>query len=209
MRAGMPSANATGTALLEHEPSWTTASGERPIDTGEDEIRARLAAGDARGAIASVAVRFGPAVGRVCFLILGSQAEAEEAAQETMLAAYDAIGSYRADSSVRAWVFGIARRVCAQRVEVRTRQARRRELMVEETFEEIETIDGLVDRAQRNALVREALDELSEGERAVVLLRFDGELSYREIAQACGIDEAAARKRVGRALGRLRQRLSK
>ena len=37
--------------------------------------------------------------------------------------------------------------------------------------------------------------------------RFEGDLSFKEVAEACGIDEAAARKRVSRALAKLRAEL--
>jgi RNA polymerase sigma-70 factor (ECF subfamily) len=40
-----------------------------------------------------------------------------------------------------------------------------------------------------------------------VVLRFEAGLSFRELAIACGVDEAAARKRVSRALARLREEL--
>jgi RNA polymerase sigma-70 factor (ECF subfamily) len=49
-----------------------------------------------------------------------------------------------------------------------------------------------------------ALDELKPSERDAVLLRYEAGLSYREISEACGIDEAAARKRTSRALAELR-----
>ena len=35
--------------------------------------------------------------------------------------------------------------------------------------------------------------------------RYEAGLSYREVGEACGVDEAAARKRVSRALARLRE----
>jgi RNA polymerase sigma-70 factor (ECF subfamily) len=41
-----------------------------------------------------------------------------------------------------------------------------------------------------------------------VVLRYESDLSFREVAEACGIEEAAARKRVSRALERLREVLS-
>jgi RNA polymerase sigma-70 factor, ECF subfamily len=55
--------------------------------------------------------------------------------------------------------------------------------------------------------LRTALGELSEGQREVLLMRnFEG-LSYQEVGYVLDIDPAAARKRYGRALLQLRQRL--
>ena len=48
------------------------------------------------------------------------------------------------------------------------------------------------------------LGEIRPTEREALVLRYAAELSFREVAQACGIDEAAARKRVSRGLLRLR-----
>ena len=67
-----------------------------------------------------------------CYRMLGSVQDAEDALQETMLAAYHAASSYRAEGTSRAWLLSIARHVCANRIEVRARQARRRVLLSSE-----------------------------------------------------------------------------
>jgi RNA polymerase sigma-70 factor (ECF subfamily) len=63
------------------------------------------------------------------------------------------------------------------------------------------------DRAERDAEVRAALETLSASDRELLVLRYDADQSFRDIADALGIDEAAARKRVSRALMRLREQL--
>ena len=55
---------------------------------------------------------------------------------------------------------------------------------------------------------RNALAQLKPSEREAVVLRYDAGMSFREVAVACGVDEAAARKRVSRALIRLRESLA-
>ena len=173
---------------------------------GPDPIERLIRDGDFRGAVASCARDHGPSLGRLCMAFLGSQAEAEEAAQESLLAAFDAMNSYRGEGSVRAWLFGIARRVCARRVETRVRRENRLRL-VHNADEESPTADRLLASRRQAEPVREALESLKPTERDAVVLRYDAELSYAEVAAACGIDEAAARKRVSRALERLRSAL--
>ena len=134
---------------------------------------------------------------------LGSQAEADEAVQETLLAAFDAMAQFRGESTVRAWLFGIARRVCARRVETRGRREARLRL-VRGDLDVSPGADSLLAARREAERVRSALEQLKPSERDAVVLRYDGELSFREVAEACGIDEAAARKRVSRALERLR-----
>lgn len=168
----------------------------------EDPIERCLAHGDHRSAVALCSRTHGAALGRLCMSFLGAQAEADEAVQETLLAAFDAMAQYRAEGSVRAWLFGIARRVCARRVETRVRREQRLRLV---HGDEGAPGADVVLAARRDAeRVRGALEQLKPSERDAVVLRFERELSFREVGAACGVDEATARKRVSRALDRLR-----
>jgi RNA polymerase sigma-70 factor (ECF subfamily) len=197
---------ATATVATEDEVGEEKA--RVPETPDEEAIRAALGRGDSRGAIARCARVYGAPLGRFCQALLASASEADEAVQETLLAGYDAVAEFRGEGTVRAWLYGIARRICARRLEIRTRQARRRTLITA-TSEESEAVDDVVDPARRGAIVRAALAELRPTEREALLLRYEGDLSYRDVAAACGIDEAAARQRVSRALAKVRARVSK
>ena len=142
-------------------------------------------------------------MGRLAMALLGSQSEAEEAVQEALIAAHAGIGDFRGDGSVRAWLFAITRRLCARRLETRVRRAQKLRL-VHDAGATPAGPDESLERRRRAVLLREALDTLRPTEREAVLLRFASGLSYREVGVACGIDEATARKRVSRALARLR-----
>jgi RNA polymerase sigma-70 factor, ECF subfamily len=168
-----------------------------------DPIVAIIVRGEYRDAMAACARAHGASIGRLCMAWLGGQAEADEATQETLLAAYDAFGSFRAESSLRAWLFGIARHICARRAETRQRREVRLRLVHSEG-ESAPGADILLAARRRAELVRTALEQLKPSERDAVVLRYEAELSFREVAEACGIDEAAARKRVSRAIERLR-----
>ena len=171
---------------------------ESPIDP-VDPIPDLIARGDHREALTVCARTHGPALGRVCMALLGSQADADEAAQETLLAAHRGFGGFRGEGSVRAWLFGIARHVCARRLEGRRRDQR----LLEVVPQGGEAADGFAAR-RRARMVRAALEQLKPSERDALVLRYVADLSHREIATACNIDEAAARKRVSRALDALR-----
>jgi RNA polymerase sigma-70 factor (ECF subfamily) len=62
-----------------------------------------------------------------------------------------------------------------------------------------------VDARRRAEAARALLARVRPTEREALLLRYEAGLSYREVGEACGVDEAAARKRVSRALARLRE----
>lgn len=168
---------------------------ESPVDPIEELI----AGGRHREALAACARAHGPALGRVCMALLGSQADADEAVQESLLAAHRGFAGFRRDGTVRAWLFGIARHVCARRLEGRRRDQRLLEVVPADGAAD----DGFATR-QRARLVRRGLEQLKPSERDALVLRYVADLSHREIAVACQIDEAAARKRVSRALEALR-----
>ena len=170
-----------------------------------DPIEPMIRSGDHREAAAECARRHGPALGRLCMAMLGSQAEAEEARQDTLLAAQDAMGGWRGEGTVKAWLFGIARHVCARRLERRTTRERRLRLVAGDEPRGGAQPDALLEARQGAAAIRAGLAELAPSERDALLLRYQAELSYFEIGQALGIDEATARKRASRALLRLRE----
>lgn len=177
-----------------------------PEGAGEARaIEQLIASGDHREALARCARAYTTPLGRLCMAFTGSQAESEELVQETLLAAFDGFSQYRAEGSVRAWLFGIARRICGRHTEMRARREARLRL-VHDTSRGPDAAELALER-ERAQRARTALATLKPSEREAVVLRFEAGLSFREVALACGVDEAAARKRVSRALARLRAEL--
>ena len=172
-------------------------------EPGPDPIVALLHQGQHREALAACAREHGPVLGRLCMALLGSQADADEAAQETLLRAHRAMATYRAEGSIKAWLCGIARHVCAHMLESRRKGREiQAELVVVPDAREADA-DQFASR-QRSRAIRIALEHLKPSERDVLVLRFVAGLSHREIAVAINLDETAARKRTSRALAKLR-----
>lgn len=178
-----------------------------PRTEPDDPVLRLIQAGAFRDAITLAAREHGASVGRVCMAMLGSQAEADECVQEVLLAAHDGMREFRAEGTVRAWLFGIARRMCAKRLEMRGRRERRLRL-VHDAGVDARLPDEVVEARRRAQRVRDALEELKPSERDAVVMRYQAGLEYAEIAAACGIDEAAARKRVSRGLVRMKELLA-
>jgi RNA polymerase sigma-70 factor, ECF subfamily len=153
-----------------------------------------------RSAALTCARQHGPAIGRLCLAMLGDRALAEEAAQDTLLAAYQSFPSYRREAPVRAWLLGIARKKC-----LRLREQRQRQLQwVAESPPPATDAEALLLEKHRAERARAALAEIRPTEREALLLRYQSGLSYEAIASVCAVDTAAARKRVSRGLWRLR-----
>jgi RNA polymerase sigma-70 factor (ECF subfamily) len=177
-------------APIPHEP---------PGEPHAQAITALLQGGQHREALAACARAYGVVLGRLCMVLLGSQADADEAAQETLLRAHRGMASYRGDGSIKAWLCGIARHVCAHMLETRRRGREALELAPAEP----EARDAFATR-QRARAIRQALDHVKPSEREALVLRYVADLSHREIAAVVHLDEAAVRKRISRALAHLR-----
>ena len=172
---------------------------KQPMDADVDPIVALIRDGKHRDAVGACASEYGTVLGRTCMALLGSQADADEAAQETLLRAHRAMSSFRGEGSVKAWLCGIARHVCAHTLETRRKQ---RELL-EVVPTHSEARDTFLVR-RRARVLRDALTKLKPTEREALVLRYVSDLSHREIATALNLDEPSARKRISRALARLR-----
>lgn len=171
-----------------------------PMEPTPDPIALLLQEGRHREALAACVRTHGAVLGRLCMALLGSQADADEATQETLLRAHRGMASFRGEGSVKAWLCGIARHVCAHALETRRRG---RQLLEVVPAPDEASADELA-RRQHARLLRDALSRLKPTEREALVLRYVADLSHREIAVACNLDEAAARKRTSRALARLR-----
>jgi RNA polymerase sigma-70 factor (ECF subfamily) len=177
-----------------------------PID-GPDRLSAETSEilplirdGRHRDAVAACARAHGAVLGRLCMALLGSQADADEATQETLLRAHRGMATYRGEGSVKAWLCGIARHVCVHMLESRRRgrDAVERAAILEEP-----AVEPFASRHRARA-IRRALDQLRPSEREALVLRYVADLAHRDIAAALHLDEAAARKRISRALAHLR-----
>jgi RNA polymerase sigma-70 factor (ECF subfamily) len=164
-----------------------------------DPIVGMIRDGRHRDAVAACATTHGAVLGRLCMALLGSQADADEATQETLLRAHRAMATYRGDGTIKSWLCGIARHVCAHALETRRRGRELLELVPERG----EARDEFAAR-RRGKQIRDALSRLKPSEREALVLRYVADLGHREIALELGVDEAAARKRTSRALARLR-----
>jgi RNA polymerase sigma-70 factor (ECF subfamily) len=112
----------------------------------------------------------------------------------------------RAGGSAGPWLYGIARNLLAQSV-----RRRRIDLQACAKLGLLERLDEPRARAEPDDVWLDGLDEamaaLPAGERDAVELRVVEGLPYDAIAADLATSEGAARVRVARGLGRLRQRL--
>ncbi len=166
-----------------------------------------VTAGD-RDAFRSIVDREQAAVFRTCYRVLGRVGDAEDAAQESFVIAYRALGTYRGEGSLSGWLARIAARQALRRLGQR-REAQPLEVVGGPDVPLPGGPDplGAAIAAERQRVVRRAVAGLAEPYREVVALRFFAELSLVEIAEATGRPLGTVKTHLHRGLARLRATL--
>lgn len=131
-------------------------------------------------------------------------ADAEDLVQETLIRVWQGLATYRQERRFRSWLFTIAHNVGTTHA---IRRQRGEHLQSEGIPPARERSDSrLAIRELRDLLVR-AVRELPYEQRDVFLLRQDGGLSYKEIAELQGVPVSTALSRMHYAIQKLRRAL--
>ena len=150
----------------------------------------RFRAGDERAATELVE-RHAEALARFA-ASLGERDDVEELVQDTFVRAFGALDSFRAESSLRTWLFTIERRLILDRRRSMARRNARFDVGDADAVTEHTALDAVVAEETEQRLQR-ALGKLSPLQREVFVLRVAEGRSYREIAEIAGTTEGAAR----------------
>jgi RNA polymerase sigma-70 factor (ECF subfamily) len=187
------------------------ASGMWPAawhDEGVDDraLVDAVLAGD-RQAFGHLVERETRSVYRACLRILGRPHDAEDVTQESFVAAYRAIRTYRGEGSLRAWLLRIATRQSFRRLSQRRATVDLDAIPAPRLADaSSEPTRVVIDLESRRA-VQNAVAALPEPYREVVALRFFADLSLAEVADATGRPINTVKTHLRRGLERLRPTL--
>jgi RNA polymerase sigma factor (sigma-70 family) len=154
-------------------------------------------------------LRYQDIAARTAYVVLGSAAEAEDAAQEGFVKAYYALSRFRAGAPFRPWLLQIVANEARNR---RKSAARRQNLVLR-----VAVLDGASGHEpspeasalanERQQVLLDAVSALREDDRLVIACRYFLDLSEAETAATLGWPRGTVKSRLSRAIGRLRQRL--
>lgn len=181
------------------------------------DILESAVSGDA-AALDSVLKTITPHVERQLLRYPVSDEDRRDLLQATLMQIVRRLGSFRAEASFSTWLF----RVTANEALMLMRSRRRHRVRFVEglEWEELATLPAMNDTdhvdgdlgisaRQRDERVRDALGELPEDYRDVVIAHYHMDLGLQEIADRLSITESAVRSRLHRARTRLRSLLEK
>lgn len=124
--------------------------------------------------------------------------KAEDLTQETFLKLFQNLSGYKEKRNFKAYLYTIANHLCIDESRKRKVYSLEKE---EETGCECARLRQIEDASEADCL----LNILSKEQREAVILRFGGELSFREIAQVTGCSLRTAQSRVRNALKMMRK----
>jgi RNA polymerase sigma factor (sigma-70 family) len=132
----------------------------------------------------------------------GSGEDAADIVSETMLVAWRRIDEVPTDETARLWLYGVARRVLANHRRGLLRRERLGERLRRQLVSVVPDLSDAVDSA---GTIRQAMAELSEADRELIMLTSWEDLDPQEIAVVLGVPAGTVRTRLHRARGRLRK----
>lgn len=184
-------------------------------DEGALVVRAR--AGDL-SAFELLVARYERRIYNLALRMLGSPADAEDAAQEAFLRAFASLASFRGHARFGTWLYRVAINACRDELRRRRRlPTGPLELADPQPSAALRPDppdagpgpEAAAERREVRALVERAVAALPAEYREAVLLRDLHDLSYEEIAAALGVAVGTVKSRIHRGRQLLREQLAR
>jgi len=148
---------------------------------------------------------YGPAVYRLAKSVVRDSSLADDVAQETFIKVWKHLPDYRGEGSLRGWILRIAHNQAVSTLR-KIRDSATDPSRMPEQHEPIGTSRTVEGRIAATELI-DALDELDELSREIVVLREVEGFSYDEIAETLGVPIPTVKTRLLRARRDLARRL--
>lgn len=174
--------------------------------SADQAMLARYAETGSEDAFAQIVYRHAGWIYNTCRRSLHDSHLAEDATQAVFLLLSRKAASLKPSTHVAGWLFQTCRYVLADLRKNRARYKRRQEIARDMSLRRFFEAEGGQPAADPELLgaLDEAISRLRDGDRQVILMHFYEGLTVHQIAEQLGLGSETAKKRVTRALGRLR-----
>lgn len=180
-----------------------------PTGNTDNEIISQVLGGN-QSAYAVLVNRYQNYVFTLTLRLIKSREDAEELAQDVFVKAYRYLSDFRGDAKFSTWLYTIVNNTCI--TWLRKKKLETRSLDDEQMQHRAENIDSgaradWVEQKSRQAMVNQAIAQLGPDDALVLTLFYQAEQSLEETARILGIETNAAKVRLHRARGRLKEKL--
>lgn len=177
-------------------------------EAAESRAQEALRRSDHRAALTVLMDAYGDDIFRFCRRLTGDAQLAEDLRQVIFMQAFEDLKRQSPHSTLRAWLYGIARHRCLDACKGR-RRWRKRFHLTDAVPEQAElTASSPAEALEQTALQRaltHCLDKLDVELRMLILMRYHDGLSYTELSGAFKAEPATLQARVTRAMPGLRR----
>ncbi|GAB3749702.1 sigma-70 family RNA polymerase sigma factor [Yimella radicis] len=175
-----------------------------PDEDDVQQLAVQLREGS-REALAEIYRRWSPLVHTIAYRSLGNSVDAEDVTQQVFVSAWNSRHTLRPDpAAFPAWLVGITRHRVADRMASRARESR---LVDQVAGSEPDATPDEIQRTIDRVVVTDAVDELGEPRRTVLLLAFREDLTHEAIATRVNLPLGTVKSHIRRGLQQLRTRL--
>jgi RNA polymerase sigma factor (sigma-70 family) len=136
---------------------------------------------------------------------VGDKHLAEDVTQAVFMLLLQKSPRLRCDAALSVWLHRTTRYASANARRMQLRRARREQLATELAMQQSEPSPANREFDDVLPMLDDAISRLPAADREGVLLSYFGELTFRQVGESMGISEEAARKRVSRAVERMRE----
>ena len=137
--------------------------------------------------------------------------DASEVTQETFLAAWQGLPSFRGEARFATWLYRIAYHCCLRQLERRQRQKNLQAVIqAQQVLEEMnreKLVEDILELRDRQAIVRGQMEHLPAKYRAVLILRHLQDMTYEEMSAILGMPIGTIKTHLFRARNLLKERL--
>jgi RNA polymerase sigma-70 factor, ECF subfamily len=181
-----------------------------PTDSPEPEIEwmARIGEGDMEALRLLVETHQARVIGTISKM-LGSDAEAEDLAQQVFIRVWKSAPRYRPTAKFTTWLFRITRNLVFNELRRKRHFADQAEEIPEPTERGDKEPDRVLMGEELQLAIQDAINRLPDSQRMAIILRRYEEMAYEEIAKVMGTTVPAVKSILFRARAELRERLAK
>src|SRR5205814_2599446 len=174
----------------------------------QDRILVQAALGGDQSAFAELVTRYQSAVYNMAARMLGDPTDAEDAAQEVFVRAWNQLHTFQLDRRFSTWLLSIASHHCIDLLRRRRPTAPLDDVALYVESEE-PAPEEIALQGEQAETVQRLLNTLPDKYRSVTVLRYYNDLSYDEIARLTGLTESAVKTQLHRARRMLAEQLLK
>jgi RNA polymerase sigma-70 factor (ECF subfamily) len=173
----------------------------------QDRLLVQAALAGDQSAFGELVNRYQAAVYNMAYRMLGDPTEAEDAAQEVFVRAWNQLHTFQLDRRFSTWLLSIASHYSIDLLRRRKPQAPLDDVALYVQSDDPEP-EELAIKAETSEMVRQLLNTLPDKYRSVTVLRYYNDLSYDEIARVTGLTESAVKTQLHRARKMLAEELA-